>query len=468
MRIYYAEPTYPRGYSAPYGKPDTIGMPKDGSMGDLTCGYVANLSDKSVFANKSDEYVAFESAREACSNSDYEKVLAEVSKLENSTVGNAGPLLNMMRKVLISLREKEAESIFEDMDKIDDSLEPDDDDLAEGRRVGMDKSDAKKAVQKFANLAAKLDRTILRPSIKELKNLLEKLEDATGDARVKIDDRIEELNKIIAQFSDKKDEFINVQKAMQLYGILDNAEQIEEIRLVSQHFGQVYAGDKDADRGKPKSIEKANKAINKDLKKYKRETIGAWREEKAIRNGSKVPMLAAKRRRDARYERMNKSYSSYQDTEKRDYKRYCGSNFFGGQKNPVRCKYHMAGYERRQQTYLRSRARDLKDVTSGTTRLNNLNSLYASEQRRIASARGADNPFDFSSGFNYSDPLGLYGDTSSAGSFDASLFGGANMGGDAMFNLGGNNYQQMLMMGGQGPNNRAPMYQQQSGFNFGF
>ena len=376
------------------------------------------------------------------------------------SAGNAPALHHVMAKVMeemdtaiFNLSKPEAERINNEMVAIETKLNK--------NRDSMDEAQAKKEITKYTNLVKELDTKFINPAIYRLDNLMKKRDTIADDdsAEMKaLDEEIKNLNEEIGKFSKKNQtSLVSLYSTMEKYAFNDSAKAIEDIRLKSHFYAQVYGGPTDSRRGKPITFEKANKEQFDRLKKFEK-SLDSWTDVYLVGQGNMFPIVKTEREREGAINRMNSRYAAFEKKEMTDYNNYCSAGMTGGVRNPVKCKQFMSGRDKRMSIELKKREKDLYYIKGKNDKLTKMGMTYNEYQNKLASQEVGDPDFYDPTGSsytsyedNFSDRFpGYFGPTSSS-AYDASMY---NMSGSSV-NLG----QTPMMITQQQQYNAQPGYQ---------
>lgn len=430
------------GYGAVYGQDDVVGI-------EDSCKYTSEKIDTDVvYANKGVEAL-MEIYRTACQNGSAQRI-AEARQ----ALGNADALSDISDQIKSKLDtaylkavEADVKKIFDDMDNLERKAKD---------NPEMDEKSAKELGRKYAELAKKLDEIFINPAIMKLDELMKKYDAATDDdVRSKLSDEIKDLNLKIAEYSKRKN--VNyIFELLEKFALTDSARQIYAYADKSKLYGSVYPGGKEDSRGKALTMEKASKQLELDVKKIE-STLDDWTDVAAAGQGATWPIKKTERERSQAITRMNSRWNKFQQNENRQYAQYCSQGWTGAVKNPTQCRTFLNGVQRRRNSELRRRDRDLGYIGRQDNKLSKMgyayNNYVISEERRREQEDsdyfgGSYSSFDDS----FEDRFAQYSGPSMSTNFDPSMYMQYNN-----FGNGGGQYQ--LNSGFQQPQ----MYQNMPG-----
>ncbi|MBH47983.1 MAG: hypothetical protein CME71_07400 [Halobacteriovorax sp.] len=435
------------------------------------CSKKESLQEGGAVVYLSPENEAADRAFRACNSLDYEAILRELERLDSSTLGNASVLKTVLQGALDSARKQRATEIFSRFTEIEAMFKPSADDIAAGRNVGVGEDEAIRLSNEYATLLTELNEVVIDPSIKEIDALVKEHGQTTSRGRQsEIQDRLKELNTSVGEYAKRSGTGLrDLYKGLQEFALIDQAEKIEGFRLKSEAFSRVYVGRADGRRGEQISVERANKFITDRMETFMTQVVVDWDDSYRVRNLDRAPLQSSQRRVSQAYERLNRNWERYQKSEQEQMRRYCGSNFLGQMKNPVRCQQFQRGAEGRRRRAMSGRERDLKNLRRRGEHYSSLSNQYSSAVDRFE-AQNQSSYDDMGIYSNYGDDYSyLYGSNYDSGysNFD---MGSMTMGmGNNMGSLRGpasGGQQQMMSyspMMGQNPygmSQQQMMYQQ--------
>jgi len=303
------------------------------------------------------------------------------------SIGNAEPLKDIAQKLehifdaayLIEAK-KEVEDLYAKMKNIEEKIS--------AQKDTMEEKEAKKLVKEYASLAKSLNEKFLNPAILRLDELLkerEKISTSDDKALEAIDAQIQKLNEDIGAFAARKSAFAGLYSVMEKYSIEDSAKTIEDIRLKSLWYGRVFAGSADAKRGKPISLETANKNQVNGLQKFDK-VLTDWSDQYLVKSGNTFPIRKTQSEKSMAYNRMEKRRYDFQNKEESNRRKYCAIGFTGSPRNPVQCQAWMSGTNARLNAELGRRKKDLLFIKSRDEKLGKMGAGYSEyERRKVAS-----------------------------------------------------------------------------------
>lgn len=227
---------------------------------------------------------------------DVEAIRAELLKSE--TLGNFSPLIRSLSKLKYSLLKQEIDEISKQLDTIEDKFEPSDEDLEEGRKIGVSKTEAKNLGKKYEELMKKFNDEFL-PQIKsDLAILLSEREDA-NEARIdEIDKEISKLSELLTVFdretTERGDKFVLLMRGMKEANLKSATKEIFNAIYAAKHFKSVYEGDAD-ERGPKLSLKQAEEKSRQMAKDKYQQTASLWDDERELKSGSDAPIKRRQR-----------------------------------------------------------------------------------------------------------------------------------------------------------------------------
>ena len=453
---------FPKSYNSADGYKPLYGIIENAPpIPGQKCMLSEKIAGNSTYINEGAE-AWIEKINTACETRNVDEIISV-----KRSAGNAPALHHIMAKVMdemdtaiFNLSKPEAERINNEMIAIETKLNK--------NRDSMDEAQAKKEIVKYTNLVKELDAKFLNPAIYRLDNLMKKRDTIADDdsAEMKaIDEEIKNLNDEIGKFSKKNQaSFVSLYSTMEKYAFNDSAKIIEDIRLKSHFYSQVYGGPTDSKRGKPITFEKANKEQFNRLKSFEK-SLDSWTDVYLVGQGNMFPVVKTEKEREGAINRMNSRYAAFQKKEMTDYNNYCSGGMTGGMRNPVKCKQFMSDRDKRMNTELKKREKDLYYIKDKDNKLTKMGMTYNEYQRGLASQEDAELFDPTGSSYtsyedNFSDRFpGYFGPTMSS-AYDASMY---NMSGNSV-NLGQTPMmitQQQQFMPQQGYQFQMPQQQQQ-------
>lgn len=353
--VIIASPNKVYGYDQQVFSGSLMSLPSS-SDSEWNCMRFEDPSTKPVMANKTETYQLREEAVLLCQsdNPSLADVDAQLAKLrDEDTAGNYQYLIKLLEEIKDKLLEEDADKMVARLAEIEEEFAPSDEDLEEGRNIGVSKSEAKKLAKEYAGLMKKFSEEMSPAIANELEALLKERSDATDKRIEVIDKRIAKLNEITTGFSrqtgDGQENFKVLVRGLEKNGLKSSARSIFKAVTKAKYLSKVYVGDED-ERGKPLKLSEAIKKASDSNKKLSREVFARWDDEKALRSGSDAPI---KRRQKIAREIQNrgkKDYTKFQanlgqydkymsDYTNRMIKHYCTS---GG--DMQKCQYMQQQY----------------------------------------------------------------------------------------------------------------------------
>ncbi len=431
---------YPKAFGGKDGYPSTYGVDQDVGLPSSLCMSAEKIQPQITYLNKGQD-VMIEELKAVCKTGDAQKI-AEARK----SIGNADALRDIADKIKSELDagylaavKQDVARISADMTKIENRMTKEKD--------TMDESTAKKLTGQYADLTKELNNKFLNPAIYHLDELMKQRESLNeDDSRLKVvDEEIKKINEDVGTFSKRPNSsFASLYSVMEKYAITDSAKQIEDVRLKSFLYGKVYAGPVDEKRGKPLSFEQANQKQYAGLQNFDR-VMNDWTDQYLVGQGNTFPLQKTEKERTAAIDKMNKRWNDYQQTEMKNYNKYCAAGWTGAPTNPVQCQAFMGGVEQRRNSELKKRDKDLLYIKGRNDKLARMGTNYNEYQRRQVAAETADasmyEPYGSSySSYedNFADRFPSYTGPQQTTAYDPSLYymGGQQGGAFAMGNTG--------------------------------
>lgn len=386
-----------------------------------TCSKRESMQEGGSVVYMSPENEAAERVFRACNSLDYEAILRELEHLDSSTVGNASVLRQILQGALDTARQQRAKEIYTRLGEIETQFRPSDEDRRAGRTVGVGEDEAIRLSNEYATLLKELNEVVLTPSIAEMDELIKEHGETTSRARQsEIQDRLKILNTSVGEYSKRGSSGLrDLYSGLQEYALTDQAEQIEGFRLKSEAFSKVYVGRVDGRRGEQLSVEKANKFVSDRMNTFMTQVVQDWEDSYRVRNLDNSPLKSSQKRVSQAYERVNRNWQRYQQSEQSNYKKYCAANFIGSVKNPVRCQQFQRGAESRRRRAMAQRSSDLKNLKRRGEHYSSLSNQYDAAYERFQNERSSayddmgiysdyGDDYSYLYGSNYSDDYDMY------------------------------------------------------------
>lgn len=288
-----------------------------------------------------------------------------------ATVGNAGELKDIADKLQSALDRAILVASREEVDEISGKMREIEKRFAK-EKDSMSESDAQKYAEQYADLAQKLSDKYLDPAIYHLDNLMKERQEISDDRSpraIAIDKEIKELNKGIGEFSTKASLAYqgSMLPIMKKYALTDSAQTIEDIRLKSFAYSQVYLGSGDS-RGTPRTMESANNYQVKGLSVFQNE-LADWPDLYKARHGNVVVLNKIQREATKAAQNISDSDQKFRKHEA-ELAKNCTGMF--GPKNPIQCQKYYSGMADRQRIHARE--------------LSSLNKKYNKKNQKFKSA----------------------------------------------------------------------------------
>lgn len=430
VSIYYASPEatqYPKDYPAEYVSP---------KPSDWKCTAYENFNqkdEKRLFTSQRDK--VYDRAMQVCQTESAEKILAELSRLRESSAGNFRALEKILEQAFDKAQEKRVEEIYERMAEIEDKMKDEKD---------LDREDIKELGGEYSDLALELNKIVIDPSVKRITALLERRKDASDNEKEQIDEEVKKLNEKIAKFSQEhpnpsKGNIKKIYKRLEEQGLVDEARNIEGLRLASHHYGRLYhrrgkVGDNDK-RGRALTKKKADAEIRKFLTNFEEKELQVWEEAYAVKNGEDAPLRNAKRDVSYRYAQMKKDAQTFQMNERKYTMQYCGNNMLGMQANPYQCNQWMSGQQARYKQYQSIMGNHQSFINSRANNYQQYLGYYQSYMHNNQSREPGS-----TQGFV------PYGSTGPLSTSNFNLMGTGLIGTDNLYNMGNNNFMSNSFM----------------------
>lgn len=458
---------YPRSYMDPnIGYKPLYGFEERASVPGEACMRAEKIADATTFINKGQD-VLIEEINAICEGGSAQQIAAA-----RKSLGNADALKDIADKIKAEMDARYLIAVKEDVKNINAAMTKIEDKLNNGRDT-LTEVAAKKLVNEYAELANDLDTKFLNPAIYRLDTLVQRrtaLDDDAPQAK-ELDAEINTLNEDIAQFSKRNPTSLNsVYAVMEKFAINDSAKSIESILLKSNLYGRVYTGPIDEKRGKPLTFETASQQHAVKLSKFDR-VLNDWTDTYLVGKGSMLPIQRTERERQSVIDRMNSRYAAFEKKEMSDYNSYCAMGMLGSVKNPVKCKDFVNGRERRLNTELKKRQKDLIYIKGKNDKLTKMGSSYNDYNARMLASQDeeADRYEPYASSYSgyedtFNERFTTYNGPMTSTAYDASFY---NMGGiSAGMNMGQPQMQmaqQQMYNPQQGYQHQMPQVNQMSG-----
>lgn len=324
----------------------------------------------------------YDKALKVCEEENAEAILRELSRLKGSTAGNYNDLISILEKAYGGIKEDRVKQIYTELERIQEDFKTDKD---------MSEGTAEEKAEEYAEYVRELSRLVITPNAEKINELMKDDPKANYDTIQKLGREIAEFN----EFNSKK-EFNPMYEKLKEFGLTNEFRTIEGTRLASENYARVYKGKKDKKRGSPLTLKQATREIENKLEKLD-DVMFDWDADYATKNGSKAPIYLIRARTKDRKERMDRDYKRFMRREQSNAQKYCANNMLGQMRNPTRCRSWMAGKNRRMQSMLRRRGRDLQAIRKNTGRY----SKYMTNYNDYLDAQEEEN-------YAY-DPYGMYG-----------------------------------------------------------
>lgn len=444
---------YPYAFSDPvtgYGAKN--GFVSQDIVPGSNCMLEEKIASEPVYINKGRDVLLAEI--EAICNSGNLDNLKDVLRSLGNMEALRGDMENVRHQLSMRLLESalaESEKYMKQMEKIEDKINT--------SKSEMTEQEARKEINKYVELVKKLDETYLNPAITVLDQLMterQALIDATEDEDTiaadlaRFDKQIAELNNGIAAFSERNQTaHANIYSMMQKYALNDAAKKVEDVRLKSHFFARVNAGGGDQTRGKPITVETANKEHQKRSKNFTK-TLNEWKDVYLVSKGNMEPIHRVERERTQAITRMNSRYQKMEEGLMKDYQSSCKVGMLGTLQNQAKCQRFLGTVQKKREQELRRREKDLYYIKAKNTTLDKMGMSYNDYQNQMAKRElaGEDGYASYGSSGEYHDYDASYSDLYPL--YDGPT-GGTAYGGN-MFSFGQQDPQQQMMgaMGGMG------------------
>ncbi len=434
MKLSYGYPkafTGKDGYASSYGVDSSVELPSS------LCMHAEKIQPQVTYLNKGQD-VLIEDLKAICKSGDAQRI-AEARK----AIGNADALKDIADKIKSELDAGYLVAVKQDVARISAEMTKIEDRLAKEKNT-IDEATAKKLTHQYADLTKELDNKFLNPAIYRLDTLMkQRSEMDEEDSRKKIvDDEIKKINDEVGHFSRRPStSFASLYSVMEKFAINESAKTVEDIRLKSYLYAKVYGGPVDEKRGKPLSFEEANQKQYAGLQKFDK-TLVDWTDQYLVGKGNTFPLQKTEKERSAVIDKMNKRWYEYQQTEQKNYKKYCSIGWTGSVVNPVQCQSFVSGVDQRRSAELKKREKDLLFIKGRNDKLAKMGANYNDYQKRqVANETRETDTFEpYGSSYtsyedNFADRFpGYYGPTQTT-AYNPNIY---NMGAPAAANNMGN------------------------------
>ena len=426
VSAYFASPSatqYPPDYPV-----SGIISPKPSNWDCVTYENFNQREEKRLYTSRRDQ--VYDRAMQACQTESAERILDELAALRESSAGNFRSLERILEQAFDKAQERRVTEIYERMAAIEEEMKNEDD---------LDRGDIKELGGEYSDLALELNKIVIKPSMERINVLLERREKASDNEKKEIDMQVKELNEKISRFANEhpdasKGNIDKVYDRLEEQGLVDEARNIEGLRLASHFYGRVYhrrgGFDEDDNRGKALTMKKAENEIRSKVGEFENKELESWSEAYAVKNGDDEPLKRSMRDVQSRYTRMQKDYQTFQQNEYQTTMQYCGTNMIGSQTNPYQCNRWLAGQEQRQSQFQSIMNNHTSYINSRSANYQNYLGYYQNYMQNNADR----SPSSSGTGFNF------YGSSTtpmSSGNF--SMMGMTPTGTSNMYNMTGNN-----------------------------
>ncbi len=370
VSIYYASPIatqYPPDFPAGNISP----RPSDWNCTSYE--HFNQDEERRLYTSNRDE--VYDRAMRACQTESAEKILAELANLRESNAGNFRALEKILEQAFDKAQEKRVDEIYARMGEIEKRMKDDKD---------LDRDEIRDLGGEYSELALELNKIVVQPSMKRVEQLLDRRKDASENEQKEIDLQIKELNDKISRFANEhpnpsKGNIDKVYDRLEEQGLVDEARNIEGLRLASHFYGRVYhrRGKVDGDkRGSALTMKKAEGNIREKLQEFESKELQSWEEAYAVKSGDDEPLTRARRDMNSRYQQMQKDYQTFQQNEYKYTMQYCGNNMLGMQKNPYQCNNWMSGQQNRYNQFQSMMGNHTNYINMRAANYQNYSGLY--------------------------------------------------------------------------------------------
>lgn len=367
-----------------------------------SCVTYENLGDDTQRLYTSVKDRVYDRALRVCETESAEQILEELSRLRESSAGNFRDLERILEQAFEKAQDKRVEEIYARMTEIEDAMKPGED--GELISEGMATDYAKE----YSALAKEISKIVIQPSTQRVVDLLKIRDNSNKD---EIDAQIKELNEKVQEFSKRNfDKLGFVYDVMKEYALTDEARDIEGLRLASHHYGRLYKGKED-ERGSQLNLDTIEDRVKNLITRFESDHLKDWQANYATKRGSRAPIRATIREIRERRSRMDRDYQRFQKQELENTRKYCSANMIGSMRNPVRCRSWMEGRDRRMQSMLNRRSRDLSFLRTRTDQYSTYMTNYEDFRMRQEELRSNTDPFQFYGSSNYFNDFDIYGNT---------------------------------------------------------
>ncbi|MGB0453633.1 MAG: hypothetical protein ACPGJV_07945 [Bacteriovoracaceae bacterium] len=249
-------------------------------------------------------------------------------------------------------RDEKEEDILAELKEIGSEIKK----LRKGGKWDADDDDAEDFMSDYIATLKKFNEQVVDSYIRELNYSLNSLKHLRGDAKKDELKKIDKLREKIGHLNDKKSSYhySYVEELAKEFGLMGQAQDVHGFFLKSKYMAQVTKDAKGKDHrsgfrkgfksskmkrfGKGLTFAKADDYIEKAYERYESK-MEKWEDDYAAKEGEEYPARIALN--EVRSINRSMSLASKRHNEREEsYAKNCDRGFFGGQVNPVRCKFY--------------------------------------------------------------------------------------------------------------------------------
>ena len=283
-------------------------------------------------------------ANELCNDQDPAKMIKEILKLRDSSVGNAKELASILDHVFINRLKQRQDDLFEDGDgDLERGLEK----LEKRMRKLLRKSrknrpdedgelagEANQVAREYKRLLKKLEREVFDPATALMTRLHEEYKTASENEKTIIKDKLDKLSKIMARLSKKRKKYSCNKIPCSFYkrfyihegedGFDTDATLFERLRLASNLWSKA----KKRGRGRGLGPKRIKRKISKGIGKFEKivsDGRSSWANEAAILEGDASPLRDTERRITRGMKRIKTIQQNYYENQRKELGIWCSS-----------------------------------------------------------------------------------------------------------------------------------------------
>lgn len=378
VKLSYGSPNGIGGFSPLHAVDESVKLPD--------CLKAEKIGSEIVYINEGRER-ELEKLQEICRSGSANVIL---KKLESGDIGNTAALVGTFKQVeaefkrayLEKYKGDELPKIYNQMTTIENDITKNIDTMTEDR--------ARKRTREYADLAKKLNKEFLVPSLERLSSLVAQADGMSDDneKKKKIMAEIKILNEDIGAFDNRKKDLRSVSIIMKKYALLDTAKTIQDIRLKSFLYAKVHSDSNDGDKD-ALTFEEAFRRQNEGMAKFEK-TLAIWDADYRSGHGESGPKSRVRNQAIAAEKDRIKHINNFYKNEEKNEKKACARTFFrnpnnptnpNGFLNPERCEDFYASKEARFKNQERRSAADSAYVTKLNKRYAKMDASYNSYHR---------------------------------------------------------------------------------------